>query len=146
MLLLRFAEETYAYCIHGADSTRQGTSLADARLLHSCNHICPLCPRKRTSFGNALSSYRLDGSRPRPFGGELHRVAVKVVDVDAGIDDARNNASRALASFLGRLPQPIRTQERRWRWLLHQSLLVAAPHSVADLTLRQRQVGWPGLG
>jgi hypothetical protein len=35
----------------------------------------------------ALSSYRLDGSRTGPFGSELHRVAVKVVDVDAAIDD-----------------------------------------------------------
>jgi hypothetical protein len=33
---------------------------------------------------------RLDGSRAGPFGGELNRVAIKVIDVYIGVDDSRN--------------------------------------------------------
>jgi hypothetical protein len=53
-----------------------------------------------------LSSCWLDGCRAGPFGGEFHRVTVKVVDVDAGVDDARNTVRLGADAVAGKLPQP----------------------------------------
>ena len=54
----------------------------------------------------ALSSCRLDGSRAGPFGGQLHRVAIKMIDVYAGVDDTRNTVRLGADAVTGKLPQP----------------------------------------
>src|SRR5262249_28059841 len=92
----------------------------------SLSNQSPLYPQKRTLRGSlddlvgpakselatsivdnsALSSCRLDGGRAGPFGGEFHRVTVKVVDVDAGVDDARNTVWFGADAVAGKLPQP----------------------------------------
>src|SRR5262249_11605633 len=65
---------------------------------------------------HALSDCRLDGSRAGPLGGELHRVAIIVIDVYTGVDDTRNTVRPGADAVAGKLPQPgVRPVARRHR-------------------------------
>ena len=82
-----------------------GTSSLSANDIRALLRDINFTPQRRHRFIIDLSSCRLDGSRAGSFDGELHRVVIKVVDVDAGVDDAGNTVRLGPDTIAGKLPQ-----------------------------------------